>query len=85
MQRRKFMKLLGIGTAAAVVTSQLPASQIAPIPATAIPVVHAPEPDLPLECAMEEECVSVEDHRNPYALTKADIGLSDKHTLSRLR
>lgn len=81
MQRRRFMKLLGIGAAAAAVTSQLPASQIPPIPAVNIPVTHLAEEGLPLECQMEEECAvltEVRPHSNPYALTKADIGLSDK-------
>jgi hypothetical protein len=75
------MKLLGIGAAAAAVTSQLPASQIPPISAVNIPVTPLAEEGLPLECQMEEECLVVEEPRpnsNPYALTKADIGLSDK-------
>lgn len=81
MQRRRFMKLLGIGAAAAAVTSQLPASQIPPIPAVNIPVAHLAEEGLPLECQMEEECVVLDEahpNSNPYAMTKADIGLSDK-------
>jgi hypothetical protein len=75
------MKLLGIGAAAAAVTSQLPASQIPPIPAVNIPVTQLVEEGLPLECQMEEECVVLADprpHSNPYALTKADLGLSSK-------
>lgn len=76
MQRRKFMKLLGIGTVSAVVATQLPASSM-PTP-TAIPVqaLKVTEPDLPFECQVEAECnVDRGANSNPYYVHGSDIGM----------
>lgn len=85
MQRRKFLRLMGVGAAAAVVTSQLPASTMpAPSPVT-IPVVHQPEPELPLACQTEAECTGeIGEHSNPYLTTTADLGLSSRPNLKKL-
>lgn len=78
MQRRKFMKLLGIGTVSAVVATQLPASSM-PTPA-AIPVqaLKVTEPNLPFECQVEAECNADSGvSTSPYVTARADIGISD--------
>ena len=78
MQRRKFMKLLGIGTVGAVVATQLPASSM-PVPAS-IPVqaLKVIEPELPFECQVEAECnVDRGLNSNPYVTVRADIGIAD--------
>lgn len=78
MQRRKFMKLLGIGTVGAVVATQLPASSM-PVPAS-IPVqaLKVNEPNLPFECQVESECnVDRGPNSNPYVTARADIGIAD--------
>jgi hypothetical protein len=80
------MKLMGIGAAAAAVTSQLPASSM-PVPA-AIPVqpLNVTEPDLPFECQVEVECnVDRGPHANPYITTRADIGVMKLSNLKRMR
>ena len=76
MQRRKFMKLLGIGTVGAVVATQLPASTI-PAPA-AIPVqaLKVTEPNLPFESKGESERNADRGpNGNPYYTSHADIGV----------
>lgn len=89
MQRRRFLKLFGVAAAASVVSSQLPAVPMAPIPVTAIPVVAEDLGEIPLECAVEPECVAemdahIVDRSNPHHITRSDMNVSNaKKTFER--
>lgn len=86
MHRRKFMRLLGIGTVGAVVATQLPASSMPTPSAIPAPALKVTEPNLPFECQVESECnVDLGPNSNPYATTRADIGVMTLRDLKRLR
>lgn len=85
MNRRHFIKLFGVSTVAVAVGSQLPAVA-APVP---LPV-PAPVPSMDdvvnqfhelVERDMVNRLKSGNLHDNPYAVTKADIGLCSAEDL----
>ena len=82
MQRRKFMKRLGLGTVGAVVATQLPASTIPAPAAIPVQVLKVTEPNLPFECQMESECNADRGpNGNPYYVSHADIGILHRRSV----